>query len=157
MTAPLHRGPAEGQHVWFLADLMTVKATGDETGGSFALIEDIFPAGDVTPPHIHHTDHEAWYVLEGTVELTCGGKSFEAGPGGFVFAPKGVEHLLRVGREQDARLLVLTCPGDFAGFVVEMGTPAPRPELPPLSEPNVERLMQVASKYSIEITGPPPH
>jgi quercetin dioxygenase-like cupin family protein len=104
MTTPFRRPAGDGRHLWFLADLMTVKATRRDTGDALALIEGVFPPGDATPPHIHHTDDEAWYVLEGVVRLSCGDEVYEAEVGDFLFAPKGIEHRLEVTSEEPARL-----------------------------------------------------
>lgn len=64
----------------------------------------------IAPLHVHHTDDEAWYVLEGALKFRVGEESFEAGPGSAVLAPKGVPHAYGNARRGDlARyLLVLT-------------------------------------------------
>jgi uncharacterized cupin superfamily protein len=44
----------------------------------------------IVPPHVHHCDDEAWYVLEGMLRFRIGDQEFEAGPGSAVLAPRGV-------------------------------------------------------------------
>jgi uncharacterized cupin superfamily protein len=44
---------------------MVIKAGAEETGGRFTLIEQVAPAGFRPPPHIHHNEDGAFYVLEG--------------------------------------------------------------------------------------------
>jgi mannose-6-phosphate isomerase-like protein (cupin superfamily) len=46
----------------------------------------------IAPLHVHHSDDEAWYVLEGTMRFRLGDDVFEAGPGGAALAPKGTPH-----------------------------------------------------------------
>ncbi|HEX3964566.1 MAG TPA: hypothetical protein VHZ03_49295 [Trebonia sp.] len=58
----LRRG--EGEHSRLLADLFTVLASGDETGGQFGIITSESPAGDIIPTHSHEDTHETFYVLE---------------------------------------------------------------------------------------------
>jgi mannose-6-phosphate isomerase-like protein (cupin superfamily) len=67
-------------------------------GGSFVIAEwrDAGgPAGPprlIAPPHVHHSDDEAWYVLEGTLCVHLGEKTIEARAGSAVFAPRGTPH-----------------------------------------------------------------
>jgi hypothetical protein len=43
----------EGRSLWVVGDRYTIKATGEETGGAFALVEALVPPGGGPPPHIH--------------------------------------------------------------------------------------------------------
>lgn len=43
----------------------------------------------IAPLHVHHSDDEAWYVLEGRLRFTLGEREVEATAGGAVFAPHG--------------------------------------------------------------------
>jgi mannose-6-phosphate isomerase-like protein (cupin superfamily) len=65
----------------------------------------------IAPPHVHHTDDEAWYVLEGVLRFGIGGEVFEAGPGGAVLAPKGTPHMYGNARKgTPARYLLVMTP-----------------------------------------------
>ena len=46
----------------------------------------------IAPPHIHHHDDEAWYVLEGRLFVRVGDKDVEAHAGSAVFVPRGTPH-----------------------------------------------------------------
>src|SRR3954454_14933642 len=46
----------EGEGLWFLEGLMTVKAGGPDTRNAFTWIEAECPAGSGPPPHIHHAE-----------------------------------------------------------------------------------------------------
>ena len=53
------------------------------------------PAGErrlIAPPHVHHHDDEAWYVLEGALCIQMGEKIVEARAGSGVFVPRGIAH-----------------------------------------------------------------
>jgi quercetin dioxygenase-like cupin family protein len=147
----------EGDAIWFIDNLATVKADASQTGG-WSLIEMVLPAGHSPPPHVHHDEAEAFYVLEGTVRFRCGEETFVASPGSFVYGPAGVPHGLVVEGDQPARALVITEPsGNFASFVRAFGKPAKSPTLPVLEgPPDVERLNALAAQHKIEILGPPP-
>jgi Mannose-6-phosphate isomerase len=81
-----HLGSGEGKAWWFLDTLMTVKAGGDDTHDSFTLIEFGAPIGFGPPLHIHHREDEAFYLLDGAMQVVCGEDRWEAGPGSYVAA-----------------------------------------------------------------------
>lgn len=151
-----HVPPGEGQAVWFLGTLMTVKATGAGTAGAFGLIEQVLPAGFGPPPHVHHAEDEAFYILEGEFTFSCGEQTIEAGPGSFVFLPRGVVHAFRVGGAASARLLQLNAPAGLERFFAEAGEPARERALPPPGRPDVAKVLALADAYRVEIIGPPP-
>lgn len=148
-------GRDEGDALWFLGTRMTVKAAGDATRGALTLIECECPAGFAPPPHIHHAEDEAFYLLEGRLEVTCGESSWSLEPGGFAFLPKGTPHRFVVSESGPARMLQVTAPSQFEHFAAESGSPATRLGLPDPSEPDIERLLVAASRHQIEILPPP--
>jgi hypothetical protein len=79
----------------------------------------------------------------------------KVGLGTFVFGPRDIPHGFRVDGTEPAKLLILTTPGGFERFVVEMSEPARTGTLPP-SQPDMPRLLRLAAKYKIEILGPLP-
>jgi len=76
----------EGEAIWFLDTLVTVKAASESTG-SWALVE-IAAAGHAPPLHAHHSEDEAFYVLEGEMSIICGDRRFNAAAGSFVLIPR---------------------------------------------------------------------
>jgi quercetin dioxygenase-like cupin family protein len=149
------RNPEDGEAFWFLGNLMTVKAAGNDTNGSFTLIECVAPPGFAPPPHIHRDEDEAFYLLEGEMRITCGDETWSIGPGGFAFLPRGVPHGFNVGASGPAKMLQLTLPAQFERFAAEVGEPARQRTLPPPSEPDIPRLLEAMAKYGIELTPPP--
>jgi mannose-6-phosphate isomerase-like protein (cupin superfamily) len=145
----------EGIAYWFAGALLVTKASADQTGGAFALLDQTVPGGYAPPRHIHREEDEAWYLLNGTVTFYCGSRTLAAGPGSFVFLPQGVEHTFKVG-EDGARMLTVTVPASFASIVAAAGEPAPQLTPPPPGPVDPERLAEVAAQYGIEITGPSP-
>lgn len=150
------RGPAEGPAFWFLGTLMTVKATGAMTDQAFGLIEQILPAGFAPPPHIHHREDEAFYILEGHLTFTCGARVIDAPAGTFVFLPKDIVHGFRVAGDQQARLLQFNMPAGLEQMFVDAGEPAPALTLPPPGPPQVDKLLALMERYGFELAGPPP-
>ncbi len=114
-------GAGAGDTRWFLDTRMTVKAGGAHTGGALTVIEWSAPVGFGPPRHVHHTEDEMFYVLEGEMVLECGAQRWTAGPGDFAFLPRGVAHVFVVSRGP-VRGLQLTTPAGFEAFVeVEAG------------------------------------
>jgi mannose-6-phosphate isomerase-like protein (cupin superfamily) len=58
--------------LWVVDELMTFKASGEDTGGAYALTDSVVPPGGGPPPHIHHREDEAFWVLEGELEVMVG-------------------------------------------------------------------------------------
>lgn len=155
MTLVTTRGYAltsnEGTAHWMLGAIFTVKAGAAQTGGAYSLIEFQQPAGTEPPPHTHANEDEAFYVLEGEMTVMCGDDHFVAGPGSFVYLPKGVVHGFTITGSTPLRGLVLTSPGAFDEFVAEMGEPALARTMPAPAPPDLPRLVSLATKYGIDL------
>jgi quercetin dioxygenase-like cupin family protein len=94
-----------------------VKASVESTGGGFTLIESSTKGG--APWHLHSREDEYFYVLEGRIVVWCDGQEFHAGPGAFVFLPRGIPHAWDVESEGKAKLLMMTVPGMLELFLKE--------------------------------------
>lgn len=145
----------DGEALWFFGTLATFKATAEQTGGQYTLIEQLAPGGMATPLHVQPKDHESFYVLEG--ELTFylqDGQPIPATAGSFVHIPKGTPHAFQVDSET-ARFLDLTTP-QHEHFMRAAGEPAQGRVLPPEGPPDMEKVGAAAQEYGVEILGPPP-
>ncbi len=148
--------PSEGKTLWVLGDLYRFLADSGDTNGAFALFETTATPGlPGPPPHIHHREDEALYVLEGELELNVEGSISTAGPGSFVNIPKGTLHTWRNAGSTHAKVLGMVAPGGFEGFFEEVGEPATDPSSPPAGPPDVEKVMATAPKYGLEMPPPP--
>ena len=152
---PYALAPGEGEPVWYVNNRATILASAAQTGGAFGLVDMKVAIGHGPPLHIHHDEDEALWVLEGHLTLRCGAETFAAGPGSFVFIPRGVPHTFRLEGNTPARLLVLLTPGGGEGFFVAAGRPAEGPGLPPPAPPDVARMTAVAADFGMTFVGPP--
>jgi mannose-6-phosphate isomerase-like protein (cupin superfamily) len=107
-----------GERLRFGEVEIVVKASADTTGGAFTIFEENEPVD--TPLHVHENEDELFYVLEGEHAFRVGDQEFRAGPGGLVFAPRGVPHAQRRMVPRTGRVLVLTSPSGFEGFFREL-------------------------------------
>jgi quercetin dioxygenase-like cupin family protein len=143
----------EGKTVSVLGDRYTYKAVGEQTGGAYGLVETTVPAPSAgPPPHVHRGEEEAFYVLEGEVTVLLGDRTITASAGSFAFVPRGTVHTFSNRGSREARLLVIISPAGFERAFEEMAEVAPSANQPP----DMARLMLIAEKYNLEISGPPP-
>ena len=147
----------EGEALWFLGNLATVKATGAHTRGALTVVEFLHPAGFAPPLHRHLAEDEAFYVLDGHAQFRCGDRAFDAGPGDFVLLPVNLPHTFMVGPDEPLRALQITTPAGFEEFVAEVGEPAAERRLPDHGPIDPAALGHTAGRHAIELLGPPPH
>jgi quercetin dioxygenase-like cupin family protein len=85
-------------------------------------------------------------VLDGEMEFVVEGATITATAGSFVHIPKGMLRAYKNVGTETARAIVVFAPGGFEGFFEEVGEPATELSSPPVSEPDLERLVAVAAK-----------
>lgn len=87
-------------------------ATGALTRGDYGLFRwDMGAAPSGPGPHFHRTMSEAFFVLNGTVQLYDGERTVDAGPGDFLYVPPGGIHAFRNESGVPASMLLLFAPG----------------------------------------------
>jgi quercetin dioxygenase-like cupin family protein len=111
-TQPYALAKKEGRVVWFLGTLVIVKATGEQTGGAF---DNVMPAGFASPYHVHRNEDESFYVAEGEMAFYVGNERVEAGPGAFVYGPRGVPPRVRGGGNGAGQDTPAKLPGGLRG------------------------------------------
>jgi quercetin dioxygenase-like cupin family protein len=155
-STPIALQQGEGEALWFLGGLVTIKAAGAATGGRFALIDQFAPRGHGSPLHVHEREDEWFYVMEGELAFWVGGKHIKAPAGSFVYGPRGIPHTFAVVSDE-ARFLVGVEPAGFENFVRALAQPAASRVLPPPTgePPDPQKLAAVATEYGIQILGPP--
>ncbi len=86
-----------------------------------------------------------------------GGQTVEAGPGDYVWLPRGIEHGFELKTEQAKALITIT-PAGLEGFFKQLSEPAQSPTLPPPPEgpPDLERMMALFEEYGVKLSPPPP-
>lgn len=102
-----------------LAQMIIAPLAGQVIGlndSSFVMAEWADPGAPAGPPrfiaplHVHYTDDEAWYVLEGTLAFQLGDQQVRASAGTAVFAPRGVPHTYWNPSPTPARYLLIMTP-----------------------------------------------
>jgi quercetin dioxygenase-like cupin family protein len=153
---PTLRKPARGRTVAVVGDVYRFLATGEETGGKYALWEAIVPPGGGPPPHVHSREEEGFYVLEGEVTLTVNGERVVATAGTFANVPVGTPHRFRNEGDRPARMLISVAPAGLEKMFFECGVPLAEGTTtarPPTMD-EIEKLLAIAPNYGIEIRLP---
>jgi quercetin dioxygenase-like cupin family protein len=155
LAEPSWSSPGEGERLWFLGTLATIRVPGEASDGRFALIEFLFPRNASPPLHTHPQD-ESYVVLEGRLTIQAGQERFELEAGGAAVVPMGVAHTFRVD-SQTARVLVLSTPAGLERFVRESSVAAGEPTLPPADtpRPSPEELERIFAAHGQVNVGPP--
>ena len=79
---------------------------------------EVFEPGHMTPPHVHDTGFELFYIIKGSGEASCDGKRWPVGAGDVVVFRPGTEHGIDVDVSARMYCLELMLPNDeFAQFV----------------------------------------
>jgi quercetin dioxygenase-like cupin family protein len=154
-SASIVRQAGEGEQFWFAGGgVFTMKATSEETGGAFTLLEDRVVRGKTTPLHSYPFD-EAVYMLDGEMRVHMDGEEYDLGRHGVFVAPRGVPHAFVITSET-AHLLSLHTPGSGEGFYRAASEPLTSAD--DASRPaDLQKLQRAAEESdSITLLGPPP-
>jgi quercetin dioxygenase-like cupin family protein len=143
-----------GEMIWMLNTWMRFVATAEDTGGRLAVLEQrLTPAGD-PPPHVHANEDETFYVLEGRLSATIGyDTTVSAGPGEFLFLPRGVPHSPQA-QSAEVRVLLLITPAGFERFFAAIGQPAHSNELPEPTIPDLPAVAAAAARSGVTVLPP---
>jgi quercetin dioxygenase-like cupin family protein len=151
--APLVLGPNEGEALWCVGVLTTVKTDAEQPPGAYAIIEDLAPKGSGTPLHVHQEDDETFYVLEGELTFYLGEEApLQASPGPFVHIPGGTVHAFRVA-SATARYLIITTPHHMS-FYRAISEPAQTRSIPPEAPLDMAMIGAACEAYGVDFVGP---
>jgi len=109
--------------------------------------------GDATPLHVHRSEAEICYALEGGVTAWVADEEHTLAAGAAIYLPARLPHAFAVHTDR-ARLISVTAPATFAGFVRRAGVEID--EVPSTWEFDLGTLMAAAADHEIDIIGPPP-
>jgi quercetin dioxygenase-like cupin family protein len=154
-------GDAGVYDIWFPSNPRApgryrAKVAGEQTESRLSQVHLVEQRGAAPPVHLHHNADETLYVIDGDVSVFLGDERIEAGPGAFVFVPKGAVHTWLV-RSQQAELFLSLAPAGLEGFFAEVGVPAvPGEPSPGPMDVDPQDMNRRAEPYGVEFLGPPP-
>ena len=156
MTAPILRTPARGRTIALVGDVYRFLATGEDTGGKYALWEAMVPPGGGPPPHVHSREEEGFYVLDGEVTFRIGDERIVATAGTFANLPVGTPHSFKNESGRPARMLISVAPAGLEKMFFECGVPVAQEATgaPTTTKEEIVKLLEIAPRYGIEIRLP---
>jgi quercetin dioxygenase-like cupin family protein len=89
----------------------SIRVPASATNGAYSITEIISSPGDSTPIHLHEKEDEHMLVLEGTVRVLYGDKTFDATAGTVISLDRGIQHAWGNPTDTPIRLIVTATPG----------------------------------------------
>jgi quercetin dioxygenase-like cupin family protein len=142
-ASALHRiSRDDGEHVSLGGLDIIFKITSDQTGGAFAICEISVEPGRLIPSHLHDTEDEFSYVVEGRIGVLIGEEELTADAGSWISKPRGIPHTFWNPGSNHARTIEIITPAGFENFFREISAifNADR-------SPDVERFTTTAANY----------
>ena len=144
MRAVVQR-PGEGELIAGPSSV-TIKATAEDTGGSFYLGEVLIQPGFAgPPPHVHERLHDMFYVLEGTLTMQLGDETLDLDPGSFVCVPPGTVHTFSNRSDQPVRFLNFNTPAGWENYMRDLAAALSAGTSTP------EEIGRIASRYDFRL------
>jgi quercetin dioxygenase-like cupin family protein len=104
------RSAGDAQAVDAPAGRVACTARSTETGGAMTCFETVAAPGEGPPHHVHVSEDEFIYVLDGRLRVRLAETIHEALAGAFVFIPKGLPHTWQVVDAVHARFVFAFAP-----------------------------------------------
>jgi quercetin dioxygenase-like cupin family protein len=134
--------PGQGPKINVIGDHQTVRLTGEDTDGKFALIESNNPPGVGVPPHRHANEDEMFHVVEGEMTFTVGDETVLALAGTTVFLPRNVLHSFMTSGTTATKAMIMVFPAGCEKMFAELGQ---LPEGPP----EMQKVLEICGRYGI--------
>ncbi|MGE7472855.1 cupin domain-containing protein [Bosea sp. NPDC003192] len=108
----------------------------------------IFPPGTFVPPHIHPTQDEFIYMLEGRLDLVLDGQESHALPGDLIKLPRNIPHGLFNKSDAPVKCLFWVAP---TGRLYDLFW-----AIHSMKEQNPAEVVALSARYEIDFLPPPP-
>ena len=135
--------PATGGEVFDFGGLgVEWKIDAADTAGRFSVVHHpMAPRALAAPLHRHHREDEYSYVLSGTLGALLGDDVVTAGPGTWVFKPRGQWHTFWADGDGPCHIIEVISPGGFEDFFREIAA----------AWGDLEAFGRISQKYSLDM------
>jgi quercetin dioxygenase-like cupin family protein len=138
------RTAGEGKQVKLAGQPLTFLVTGEDTKHT-SMFEWTVPSGFSTGLHVHRTQEETFYVLEGECEWQIGDQKVAAKSGTYVFIPPGVPHNIGNSSGKPARMIMTVSPPGHEHYFEELSALVSRG-----SPPDANAIAELRRRYDTE-------
>ena len=139
----------QGKRLNVLGDNQRILLTGEDTGGSYTLVENYNPPGASIPLHLHRNEDETFYVVSGEVEFEINGEIVLATAGATVYLPRNAPHSFTIVGSEPAKMLFMLMPAGLEKYFEELS------QLPSNEPPDMKKVIEISARYGIEFLSPP--
>jgi quercetin dioxygenase-like cupin family protein len=129
-------------------NVLDVKISGSDTDGGFAMFEQTsLSQGKGTPLHVHHLQHEIFYVIEGSYYFQVGDDNYRLTAGDSIFLPMKIPHAWTQVSEKGKMTVTFQPAGKMEEFFVTMAGLD--------HEPTAKEVAQIFAEHEMQVVGPP--
>jgi len=132
----------------FDGDTFYCKVSAKDTEGDIYMFESTRRKKGGPPLHLHYTQDEWWYVLQGEFLIKVGDQLYNAKAGDSVFGPRMVPHTFAKVSEEEAKMLIFYTP---AGKMEESFIARSQGVTNNMTE---QQRQEFSKAYGVEIVGP---
>jgi quercetin dioxygenase-like cupin family protein len=136
----------EHQSLHVVGEVVSVLASVERTG-SFEVFFQEGPEGAGPPPHTHAWD-EAYYVIEGAIEVLTGDRTQNVAQSEFMFVPGGTPHSFRI-KAARTRFLSFNSRAGASAFFRDIDRDAG-------DTFDLGKLIQIADRHAVHVVARPP-
>lgn len=130
------------------ANVLDLKVSGSDTNGQLAIFEQTsLSPGRGTPLHVHPSQDEIFYVLEGNYRFKLGDELFDLSPGESIFLPRTVPHAWTQVSQKGKMTVILQPAGKLEDFFVTMAGLD--------HEPTPDEIAKIFAANEMQVVGPP--
>ena len=130
------------------SNILDVKVSGSDTDGALAIFEQTsLSQGKGTPLHIHTSQDEIFYVIEGSYKFQVGEDKYDLTTGDSIFLPRQVAHAWTQVSEKGKMTLIMQPAGKLENFFTTMAALN--------HEPNQQEISKIFADNDMQVVGPP--
>lgn len=137
-----------GRTINVIGDNMTLRLTGEDTGGAFTLAEQNNLPGVGIPLHQHANEDELFHIVEGSIAFTVGDQSVVANAGTTVFLPRNLPHSWKVVGDTPAKTLLQVFPAGAEKMWEEIS------DLPMDAPPDMSKVVEICARFGVTLLPP---
>ena len=128
--------------------MLDVKISGSDTNGELAIFEQTsLSQGKGTPLHIHHSQDEIFYIIEGKYKFQVGEDRYDMTTGDSIFLPRQIPHAWTQVSDKGKMNVIMQPAGKLENFFVTMAALD--------HEPGKEEIAKIFEENDMQVVGPP--
>ena len=142
---PIIVQPGAGKDLDFgPAGISSVMLSGEQTGGTLAILFNTEVGEGGPPPHVHANEDELFLVVDGHYRFFVEGRWTDVGVGGVVYLPRGTVHAYQHIGSGTGRLWIITTPAGFERFFARYAAEVTNP-----AGPDMNRIVEISREHGI--------